>query len=95
VDGIIAGIRDARTDFGIQCFLIAAINRMGTPELGLEMVQTVLDHPREELVGIGMDYAEAEHPPETFGKAYRLAGERGLRRTGHASEDAPAQDVET
>jgi len=25
VDGIIAGIRDARTDFGIQCFLIAAI----------------------------------------------------------------------
>src|SRR4029453_13329006 len=41
VDGIIEGIRDARTDFGIHCFLIAAINRMGTPELGLEMVQTV------------------------------------------------------
>src|SRR5262249_38482467 len=37
VDGIIDGIRDARTDFGIQCFLIADINRMGTPELGLEM----------------------------------------------------------
>jgi hypothetical protein len=27
VDGIIDGIRDARTDFGIQCVLIAAINR--------------------------------------------------------------------
>ena len=26
VDGIIDGIRDARTDFGIQCVLIAAIN---------------------------------------------------------------------
>jgi adenosine deaminase len=36
VDGIIDGIRDARTDFGSQCFLIADINRMGTPELGLE-----------------------------------------------------------
>jgi adenine deaminase len=30
VDGIIAGIRDARTDVGISCVLIAAINRMGT-----------------------------------------------------------------
>jgi adenosine deaminase len=95
VDGIIDGIRDARTDFGIQCFLIADINRMGTPELGLEMVQTVLAHPREDVVGIGMDYAEAENPPEKFWKAYRLAGERGLRRTAHASEDAPARNVET
>ena len=66
VDGIIDGIRDARTDFGIQCFLIADINRMGTPELGLEMVQTVLAHPREEVVGIGMDYAEAENPREVL-----------------------------
>ena len=95
VDGIIEGIRDARTDFGIQCVLIAAINRMGTPELGFEMVQTVLEHPREEVVGIGMDHAEAEHPPEKFWKAYRRAGERGLRRTAHASEDAPARNVET
>jgi hypothetical protein len=54
VDGIIDGIRDARTDFGIQCVLIAAINRMGAPELGLEMVQTMLAHPREEVVGVGM-----------------------------------------
>ena len=95
VDGIIEGIRDARTDFGIQCALIAAINRMGTPELALEMVQMVLDHPRQEVVGIGMDYAEADNPPEKFWKAYRLAGERGLRRTAHAGEDAPARNVET
>jgi adenosine deaminase len=95
VDGIIAGIRDARTDFGVQCVLIAAINRMETPELGLEVVQTVLAHPREEVVGIGMDYAQAEHPPEKLWKAYWLAGERGLRRIAHACEDAPARNVET
>ena len=83
VDGIIDGIRDARTDFGIQCFLIAAINRMGTPELGLEMVQTLLAHPREEVVGIGMDYAEAEHPPRSSGRptgSLASAG-YGARRT--------------
>jgi adenosine deaminase len=95
VDGISAGIRDARADFGIPCVLIAGINRMGTPEHGRELVQTVLAHPRDEVIGIGMDYAEAEHPPEQFWKAYRLAGQRGLRRTAHASEDAPARNVET
>ena len=95
VDGIIDGIRDAATDFGVQCFLIADINRMESPELGLEMVQTVIEHPRDELVGIGMDYAEAEYPPERFWKAYRLARQHGLHRTAHASEDAPPRNVET
>ena len=95
VDGIIDGIRDARTDLGIQCLLIADINRMQSPEAGLEMVQIVIDHPREELIGIGMDYAEAEHPPEKFWKAFRLAAEHGYRLTSHASEDAPARNVET
>jgi adenosine deaminase len=58
------------------------------------MVQTMLEHPREEVVGIGMDYAEADNPPEKSWKTYRLAGERGLRRTAHAREDAPARNVE-
>ena len=95
VDGIIDGIRDARTDL-IQCFLIADINRMGTPELGLEMVQTVLAHPREEVVGIGMDYAEAENPPRSSGRPGRLAGERATahgarerRRAGPQRRDVP------
>lgn len=95
VDGVIDGIKDAGTDFGIQCFLIADINRMQSPELGLEMVQTVIDHPRDELIGIGMDYAEAEHPPEKFWKAFRLAAQHGYHRTAHACEDAPPRNVET
>ena len=68
VDGIIDGIRDARTDFGIECMLIAAINRMGTPELAVTMVQTLAEHPREEVVGIGMDYAEADFRPRSSGR---------------------------
>jgi adenosine deaminase len=34
VDGIIASIRDARTDFGIQCFLIAPSTAWGRPSSG-------------------------------------------------------------
>jgi adenosine deaminase len=95
VDGLIDGIRDAQTDHGVECRLIGAVNRMETPELAVTMVETMLEHPRDEVIGIGMDYAEAEFPPERFWKAYRMAGDAGLHLTAHASEDAPPRNIET
>ena len=52
----------------------------------------VLEHRRDELIGLGMDGAEAPDPPEQFVDAYRLAGSGGLRLTAHACEDAPARE---
>jgi adenosine deaminase len=95
VDGIIAGVRDAATDFGISCSLIADIDRMQTAEDGVALVELLLAHRRDELVGIGLDYAEDGNPPERFWKAFALAGRAGLHRTAHACEDAPARNVET
>ena len=96
VDGMIAGLRDAERDFGITGRLIPSIDRESSPELGYEMVEAVVAHPREEVVGIGIDYLEVGNPPEKFWKAYRLAGRHGLRRTAHAGEfGEPARNVET
>ena len=95
VDGLIDGITSARTDHGIECRLIAAVDRMKDPELAVEMVETVLANPRDEVIGIGMDYAEGEFPPERFWKAYRMAAAGGLHLTAHASEDAPPRNIET
>ena len=41
------------------------------------MVEQVLEHRRDELIGLGMDGAEAPDPPEQFVDAYRLAGSGG------------------
>ena len=90
---MITGLRDAEADFGIVGRLIPSIDRESSAELGHEMVEAAVAHPRDETVGIGMDYMETGHPPEKFWKAYRLAGDRGLKRTAHASE--PARNVET
>ncbi len=95
VDGLIDGIRDANTDHGIECRLLAAVNRMESPELAVSMVETVLEHRRDEVIGIALDYAEADFPPERFWKAYRMADRAGLRLTAHASEDAPPRNIET
>ena len=96
LDGLIAGLRDAERDFGIVGRLIPSIDRESSPELGFEMVDAVVAHPREEVIGIGMDYLEVGNPPEKFWKSYRLAGLNGLRRTAHAGEfGEPARNIET
>jgi len=59
------------------------------------MVEDVLAHRRDELIGLGMDGAEAPDPPEKFVEAYTVAAKGGLRLTSHASEDAPPVNITT
>jgi adenosine deaminase len=93
VDGLVDGIRSAEADFGVRCQLIADVYRQDSPELAREMVEQVLEHRPDEVIGLGMDGAEAPDPPEKFVDAYRLAKQGGLRLTAHACEDAPARNI--
>ncbi len=95
VDGLIDGIRAAERDLGVPCRLIADVYRQDSPAMALEMVREVLDHRRDEVIGLGMDGAEAPDPPERFVDCFRLAKEGGLRLTSHASEDAPPRNIVT
>jgi adenosine deaminase len=95
VDGLVDGVKVAESDFGVKCRLIADVYRQDPPETAREMVEQVLEHRREEVIGLGMDGAEAPDPPEKFIDAYRLAGQGGLRLTAHACEDAPARNITT
>lgn len=95
VDGLVDGIRAAEQDLGVVCRLIADVYRQDPPEVALDMVREVLDHRPDELIGLGMDGAEAPDPPEKFVDSYRLAAKGGLRLTAHACEDAPARNITT
>ena len=86
VDAMRAAIRDAQADHGITGRLIAAIDREASPDAALEMVQWVIAHRRDEVLGIGIDYSEVNRPPELFAPAYALARRAGLRATAHAGE---------
>ncbi|HSS10006.1 MAG TPA: adenosine deaminase, partial [Acidimicrobiales bacterium] len=95
IDGLIDGCKAAETDFGVRCFLIADVYRQDPPETARQMVEDVIANRRPELIGLGMDAAEAPDPPEKFVDAFRLAGEAGLHRTSHSAEDGPPANIIT
>jgi adenosine deaminase len=95
IDGLIDGCHSAEHDFGVRCRLIADIYRQDSPEMALQMTEEVLANRRDELIGLGMDAAEAPDPPERFFECFRTAGEGGLHLTSHAAEDGPARNIST
>ncbi len=95
VDGLIEGMTQAEREVGIRGRIIASINREQSPAVAMQLVQAVIDNPRDQVVGIGMDANEVSGPPEAFVDAFRLAGEHGIRRTAHAGEWAIPRNVRT
>jgi len=95
IDGLIDGCRSAEHDLGVRCRLIADVYRQDTPEMALQMTEEVLANRRDEVIGLGMDAAEAPDPPEKFFECFRTAGEGGLHLTSHAAEDGPARNIST
>jgi adenosine deaminase len=83
---IVRAIHDAERDHRITGRLIAAIDREAPPEAATEMVQWVVQHRADEVLGIGIDYREVDRPPERFADAYALARRHGLKTTAHAGE---------
>lgn len=91
--GICEGLAAAEADCGILGRLIPSIYRGHTPADAVAMVEQVVAHPRDEVVGIGIDGDELEGAPRAFVEAYRLAGRAGLQRTAHAGERGCSEEV--
>jgi len=87
VDGYIEGLEAAEKEFGVVGRLIPSINRELGSGSALDMVRDVVNHPRERVIGIGMDCAEYKGKPHLFVEAYAMARKAGLRCTAHVCED--------
>lgn len=93
--GIADGVSAAAADHGIGCRMLAAINRRQGPGVAVALVEDVVAHPHDLVVGIAMDDDEDSGPPEQFVDAYRMAAAHGLHRTAHAGELGSAANVAT
>jgi adenosine deaminase len=96
LDAIVRAIRDADARFAIIGRLIPAIDRERGPAAACEMVDWVTSHRVPEVPGIGIDFNEADHPPELFVEAYEHARQAGLHVTAHAGENGVSwRNIET
>jgi adenosine deaminase len=97
VDGVIDGVKRAEEAYGVRCRLIVAINKYDGAEAATQLVLEVLDHPRDEVIGIGSDHLAPDNleRPGMFADAYELARTGGLHVTAHAGEidSSSADDV--
>jgi adenosine deaminase len=93
LDGITAGMRDAERDLRIHSRLVPAINRELGPAVAMKFLDFVLSDRRAEVIGIGLDYDEAGHPPGPYAEVYRRAKNAGLHATAHAGENGPSGNV--
>jgi adenosine deaminase len=92
VDPILDGLRAAEADFGVGFGVVVAINRSLPAAAATELVQTVIDNPRDGVFGIGQDdlSADGTESPGVWVDAYALAGRHGLKRTAHVGETLEA-----
>jgi adenosine deaminase len=91
--GMLDGIQSAQADTGVECRLIAAINREQAPSVALDLVRNVIAHRCDEVIGIGLDHNELAGPPGAFTEAYALAAQAGLYRTAHAGERGDSAEI--
>jgi adenosine deaminase len=86
LNGIAAGIDQARRDFGIECRIIVTCVRHLGPEKAVEVAKKVIANPHPYVVGFGMGGDEAQYHPKDFASAFNLVHEAGLPTTNHAGE---------
>ncbi|MCC3265189.1 adenosine deaminase [Arthrobacter gengyunqii] len=93
INGVASVLATSLEDFGISAELIAAFLR-DRPAAEAEEVLEQLLESRAPIVGIGLDSAEADNPPEGFVALYRRARDAGLKCVAHAGEEGPSHYIE-
>jgi len=92
--GVRAGVLDARHDLDINCRMILDFDKPTGPAHAMEMAAFAGSEPnRDLLVGMGADSVERDIDHAAFAGAFTEAARHGLRRTIHAGEDGPSDNI--
>jgi adenosine deaminase len=89
VEGIRRALVDAERQFGVTSRLIMCFLRDLSPSSAMVTLETARPY-RHVIAGVGLDSAEAGHPPRDFQGVFRAAREAGFLTVAHAGEEGPA-----
>jgi adenosine deaminase len=91
--GLSAGIKAAERDLGTRAKLVLQVDRRLGRSFAMEMVDYAASKARDILVGVGGGNSERGIDHRQFAGAWAEAGRAGLKRTFHAGEDGPVENV--
>ncbi|MEU3597848.1 adenosine deaminase [Streptomyces sp. NPDC006798] len=88
VAGLTRALDAAPERHGVSTRLIMCFLRDLSAESAMETLRAARPH-LDRITAVGLDSAEAGHPPAKFKEVYEAAAALGLRRVAHAGEEGP------
>ena len=88
MEGFTAAMADAEAQCGISSGLIMCFLRHLPGEAACDTFRAA-EGWLDDIIGVGLDSSEVDHPPEDFAEAYAMARAAGLRPVAHAGEEGP------
>ena len=88
IEGLLAGMEQARAELGVTSKLILCFLRHLDEEAAfatLKQAEPWLD----QITGVGLDSSELGHPPAKFARVFAAARAQGLKLVAHAGEEGP------
>lgn len=92
MDGLLAGMKEAETTYGVTSKLIMCFLRHLDEESSFKTLKAAEPY-LDRIAGVGLDSSEKGHPPSKFARVFRAAKERGLKIVAHAGEEGPPEYV--
>jgi adenine deaminase len=89
VEGIRRALDEGEQALGISSRLIMCFLRDQGPAAAMVVLEQARPY-RHLIAGVGLDSAEAGHPPHDFEDVFRVAREAGFAAVAHAGEEGPA-----
>ena len=87
------GLADAHHDLDVKCRIILDVDKPAGPARPRELIEFAGEQDRDLLIGVGGDSTERGVDHRAFAPRSPRAAELGLRRTFHAGEDGPADNI--
>lgn len=91
-EGLLAGMAEARADFGITSSLILCFLRHLDEDAAFATLKAAEPY-LDRIAGVGLDSSEVGHPPLKFARVFRAARAKGLKLVAHAGEEGPPEYV--
>jgi adenosine deaminase len=85
-------IEEAEAELGISAGLIMCFLRHLPGSEAVATFTAARDH-LHQLIGVGLDSSEVDHPPGEFAEAFALARDAGLHLVAHAGEEGPPEYI--